>query len=142
MALAPEEIGERIRLRREELGWTHRRLADEMSVGERTVQRWQKGRDPATGKSWLPRLATLMELADVMEVERSYFTEKPERVDQAEVQAALMRQVAAGVTTLEQSQENVLGRLQEIQDRLATIEGSLSHPAVQPLPTRRDSPQV
>lgn len=100
-----------------------------MNVGERTVQRWQKGVDPASGKSWLPRLATLMELADVMGVERSYFTEKPERVDQAEVQAALMRQVAAGVQTLEQSQETVLGRLQEILDRLAMLEDSVSPPA-------------
>lgn len=128
MALAPEEIGERIKQRREDLGWTHRKLADEIGVGERTVQRWQKGRDPTTGKSWLPRLATLMELADVMSVERSYFTEKPERVDQAEAQAELMRQVASGVATLEQSQENVIDRLQEILDRLTTIEGSLSHP--------------
>jgi transcriptional regulator with XRE-family HTH domain len=76
MALAPEEIGERIATRRKELGWTHRQLADKMNVGsERTVQRWQKGRDPKTGKSWLPRLMTLMELADVMEVDRSYFIE-------------------------------------------------------------------
>ena len=75
MALAPEAIGSRIEERRKELGWTHQRLADELGVGLRTAQRWQKGRDPKTGKSWLPRLATLMELADRMEVDRSYFVE-------------------------------------------------------------------
>lgn len=81
MALAPEEIGERIAERRRELGWTHEQLARQMDVGLRTVQRWQKGRDPKTGQSWLPRLGTLMELADVMGVERSYFVETKERSD-------------------------------------------------------------
>lgn len=67
MALAPDEIGSRIAERRRELGWTHQKLADEMDVELRTVQRWQKGS--------LPRLGTLMRLADVMGVEHSYFVE-------------------------------------------------------------------
>lgn len=75
MALAPEEVGARIEEQRKRLGWTHQRLADEMKVGLRTAQRWQKGRNPKNEKSWLPRLATLMELADRMGVERSYFVE-------------------------------------------------------------------
>ena len=129
MALAPEEIGERISQRRGELGWTHERLAQEMGVGLRTVQRWQKGVDQNTGKSWLPRLATLMELADVMGVERSYFTERPEQVDQAQVQAALMRDVAAGVATLERSQEDVHSKLDEVIERLRRLEGQQLPPA-------------
>ena len=67
MALAPQEVGARIRERREALGWTHQRLADEMDVALRTAQRWQEGD--------LPRLGTLMEIADRMGVERSYFVE-------------------------------------------------------------------
>lgn len=128
MALAPEEIGERITERRNELGWTHEKLAHEMGVGLRTVQRWQKGRDPKTGKSWLPRLATLMDLADVMRVERSYFTEKPERVDQAEIQAKLLQATAEGIVALQDSQESALDRLNEILERLALIEAGLSRP--------------
>jgi len=38
-----------------------------MGVALRTAQRWQEGE--------LPRLGTLMELADKMAVERSYFVE-------------------------------------------------------------------
>lgn len=75
MALAPEEVGERIRQARLAQGWTHEQLANEMRVGLRTVQRWQKGRNPKDGKSWLPRLGTLMELADVLDVPRSFFVE-------------------------------------------------------------------
>jgi transcriptional regulator with XRE-family HTH domain len=87
MSLAPSEIGKRIADRRAELGWTHERLAREMDVGLRTVQRWQKGVDPKTGKSWLPRLGTLMDLADVMQVEHSYFVE--DRHDQPDILARL-----------------------------------------------------
>jgi transcriptional regulator with XRE-family HTH domain len=67
MALAPQEIGRRISRRRKELGWTHQELADAMEVELRTAQRWQTGT--------LPRLGTLMRLADVMGVEQSYFVE-------------------------------------------------------------------
>ena len=75
VALTPEEVGERIREARLAKGWTHERLAAEVGVGLRTVQRWQKGRNPKDGKSWLPRLGTLMKLADVLEVPSSFFVE-------------------------------------------------------------------
>lgn len=75
MALAPEQVGARIRKARKAKGWTHQYLADRMGVGVRTVQRWQTGRNPKTGKSWLPRLGRLMDLADELEVPRSYFVE-------------------------------------------------------------------
>lgn len=75
MALAPEEVGARIRQARLAKGWTHDELAAAMHVNSRTVQRWQKGRDPTSGKSWLPRLKTLMRLADVLGVQQSYFVE-------------------------------------------------------------------
>src|ERR1043166_2171145 len=79
MALAPEEVGRRIEEARKAKGLTHQDLADligtelERRVNLRTVQRWQKGRDPKTGKSWLPRLETLMTIADVLKVPRSHF---------------------------------------------------------------------
>lgn len=83
MALAPEEIGARIAKARGAKGWTHEQFRDavreatgDYGIGLRTVQRWQKGRDPKTGKSWLPRLPRLMELADLLDVPRSYFVEE------------------------------------------------------------------
>ncbi|MCR4341887.1 MAG: hypothetical protein NUW01_18580 [Gemmatimonadaceae bacterium] len=82
MALAPEEVGKRIEEARKAAGYAgHQDFADAVSerlerrVNLRTVQRWQKGRDPKTGKSWLPRLGTLMEIADLLGVSRSYFVE-------------------------------------------------------------------
>lgn len=111
MAIAPEEIGGRIAQRRKELGWTHEHLAEEMGVRLRTVQRWQKGRHPTTGKSWLPRLATLTRLADVMGVESSYFVEAPEerRADQeiAGRLGSLEEQVAHGFEALEAAIEQL-----------------------------------
>lgn len=84
MALAPEEVGARIETARKAKGWTHQDLADQIGealgrrVNLRTVQRWQKGRDPRTGKPWLPKLQTLTVLADVLEVPSSYFVENSE----------------------------------------------------------------
>jgi transcriptional regulator with XRE-family HTH domain len=127
MALAPQEIGARIAARRRELGWTHRHLADQMKVGERTVQRWQVGRNPKNGKSWLPRLGTLMELAEVMGVERSYFVK---REDETTVQAEQLQSIADGVALLERSQEDVHSSLDEILEHLKRLEDSLSPPAV------------
>ena len=75
MALAAEEVGARIREARLAKGWTHERLAAEMGVGLRTVQRWQTGLNPKDGSPWLPRHGTLMRLADVLEVPTSFFVE-------------------------------------------------------------------
>jgi len=115
MAIAPEEIGGRIASRRKELGWTHQRLADEMHVGLRTAQRWQKGVDPATGKSWLPRLATLMDLADVMDVARSYFVEAEEERQAEKVIAdrlgSLEEKVADGFEAIEAAIEQLASQL-------------------------------
>lgn len=115
MALAPEEIGRRIAKRRKELGWTHERLAHEMQVGLRTVQRWQKGIDPKNGKSWLPRLATLMRLADVMGVEQSYFVEEEEEreADQeiADRLESLEEKVADGFEAIEEAIAQLAERL-------------------------------
>jgi hypothetical protein len=98
-----------------------------MKVGERTVQRWQVGRNPKNGKSWLPRLGTLMELAEVMGVERSYFVK---REDETTVQAEQLQSIADGVALLERSQEDVHSSLDEILEHLKRLEGSLLPPAV------------
>lgn len=130
MALDPKEIGERIASRRKELGWTHQRLADVMNVELRTVQRWQEGID-AQGKSLLPRLHTLMDLAEKMGVERSYFVEGQAAPD---TQPGLLKDVADGVEQLERSSEDVLGRLDEALARLERIEAAVLPPGE----TRRD----
>jgi transcriptional regulator with XRE-family HTH domain len=59
------DVASRIREARIAKGWTHDELAAAMGVNWRTVQRWQKGQ--------LPRLGTLMKLADVLDVPRSFF---------------------------------------------------------------------
>ena len=97
MALAPEEVGQRIEAARKAAGYAgHQDFADAVSerlerrVNLRSVQRGQKGRDPKTGKSWLPRLSTLMEIADLLGVSRSYFVadEVPEATSDSEVHAS------------------------------------------------------
>src|SRR6266516_4610790 len=65
MALTPEEVGLRIREARIARGWTHEELARRTGVNWRTVQRWQKGN--------LPRLPTLLRLADILGVPESSF---------------------------------------------------------------------
>lgn len=104
MALAPEEVGQRIARARKARGWTHDELALRIGqalgkrVNTRTVQRWQKGR-AANGKPSLPRLGTLMELADLFELPRSYFVEDedPEAAVKSlrEQMAVLAQEVAA-----------------------------------------------
>ena len=72
MRLTPEAVGERIRAARLARGWTHEELARRMNVNWRTVQRWQKGK--------LPRLQTLLRLADVLGVPQGYFVEVDDSV--------------------------------------------------------------
>ena len=72
MRLTPDEVGERIRAARLARGWTHEELARRMDANWRTVQRWQKGK--------LPRLQTLLRLADVLGVPHAYFVEAEDSV--------------------------------------------------------------
>lgn len=67
ISLTSEEVGRRIREARLAKGWTHEELARRMDVNWRTVQRWQKGS--------LPRVATLIRLADVLGVPQAYLVE-------------------------------------------------------------------
>jgi transcriptional regulator with XRE-family HTH domain len=67
MALTPEEVGLRIREARIARGWTHEELARRAGVNWRTVQRWQKGN--------LPRLPTLLRLADILGVPEGHLVE-------------------------------------------------------------------
>ena len=61
------EVGDRIREARLAKDWTQAKLAARMGVNERTVGRWQAG--------YLPRPATLVRLATVLGVPRSYLAE-------------------------------------------------------------------
>ena len=70
--MTPEEVGQRIREARLAKRWTHEELARRMGANWRTVQRWQKGK--------LPRLPTLVRLADVLGVPQSYFVERDDPV--------------------------------------------------------------
>jgi transcriptional regulator with XRE-family HTH domain len=67
MPLDAAEVGRRIRDARLALGWTHEELARRMGVNWRSVQRWQKGQ--------LPRLDTLIRLAETLGLPQSYLVE-------------------------------------------------------------------
>jgi transcriptional regulator with XRE-family HTH domain len=102
MALAPAEVGGRIKAARLAKGWTHQQLRDayEAHTGKtvdlRTVQRWQRGYDEKKKKGLLPRLGTLMDLADVLDVPRAFFVEQ----EQPEGPDALL----ARIVEIEESQ--------------------------------------
>jgi transcriptional regulator with XRE-family HTH domain len=66
-AVEPDEVGRRIRAARLARGWTHEELARRMGVNWRTVHRWQKG--------GLPRVETLVRIAEVFDLPRAYFVE-------------------------------------------------------------------
>jgi len=114
MALAPGEVGARIAQARARQGWTHQDLADRAGerlgrrVNLRTVQRWQKGVNPKTGDSWLPRLATLMELADLFGVPRSYFVD-----DESATPEGGLRDLRAGLAAVEQELRELRLALQQ-----------------------------
>jgi len=72
MRLTPAEVGDRIRAARLARDWTHEELARQMNANWRTVQRWQKGQ--------LPRLQTLLRLADVLGVPHGHFVEAEDSV--------------------------------------------------------------
>lgn len=91
VAAEPEQaraIGERIRQTRAAKGWTIERLAREMGVHWRTVQRWQAGD--------LPRLGTLLEVADVLEIPRDLLVDTDDtladRVARLEAELAELRE--------------------------------------------------
>jgi transcriptional regulator with XRE-family HTH domain len=68
--LTPQDVGRRIRTARMDRGWTNEELGRRMGANWRTVQRWQAGR--------LPRLPTLLRLADVLGVPHAYLLESEE----------------------------------------------------------------
>jgi transcriptional regulator with XRE-family HTH domain len=108
MALAPQEVGARIARARKAKGWTHDELKNAMGVDLRTVQRWQKGWDEKKGKSLLPRLGTLMRLADVLGVPQSYFVE-------TEDEQATLEDLSLRVEELAAKQDAILEALQGVQ---------------------------
>lgn len=120
MALGPEEVGKRIRAARLEKKWTHEQLLEQVRehieprTNLRTVQRWQTGRDPKSGKSWLPRLGTLMDLADLLEKPRSYFVEDGDSVvtptEAEKLHGAIGEMRAALLEELRSLRQEVVGR--------------------------------
>jgi transcriptional regulator with XRE-family HTH domain len=80
MRLTAEEVGRRVREARLAQGWTHEELARRMDVNWRTVQRWQNGR--------LPKMQTLLHLAEVLNVPTGYLIEPDATTDElAELRA-------------------------------------------------------
>src|SRR5918994_4431283 len=100
MRLTPEEVGERIREARLSRGWTHEELARRMDANWRTVQRWQKGK--------LPRLPTLLRLADVLGVPSGYFVEPEDSV-------ATINDLSARIEDLAERVDNLARALRSLE---------------------------
>jgi transcriptional regulator with XRE-family HTH domain len=103
MRLTPEQVGERIRAARLAKRWTHEELARQMEVNWRTVQRWQKGQ--------LPRLNTLLRLAEVLGVPHTYFVEREDPL--------------ASMTGLRERVDELTGRVDDLAQDLARALASL-----------------
>ena len=103
MRLTPEQVGERIRAARRAKRWTHEELARQMGVNWRTVQRWQKGQ--------LPRMNTLLRLAEVLGVPNGYFVEPEDSL--------------ATMTDLRERVDELTGRVNDLAQDLARALASL-----------------
>jgi transcriptional regulator with XRE-family HTH domain len=99
MPLEPEEVGRRIREARLAHGWTHEELAHRMGVNWRTAHRWQTGQ--------LPRLGTLLRLADTLGVPRSFLVDTEESAVILENLQARLDELATRLDALSQRLEAV-----------------------------------
>lgn len=86
LALAPEEIGHRIKDARERRGWTQLQFALEANVSPSTIQRWEAGK--------LPRVRELIRVADLLEVPAEHLVEPVEPSDRDAQMAALREELA------------------------------------------------
>ena len=121
-----QRICERIKVAREQEGLTQHQMAVALSVTDRAYQNYEKARVP-----W----RKLRKIAKLTNTSEQWLRHGPP-TDEPAAQGQLLRDVAAGVETLERSQEQVLLRLSDAQERLARIEAALSPPAEQ-LPDQR-----
>jgi transcriptional regulator with XRE-family HTH domain len=99
MPLEPEEVGRRIREARLAHGWTHEELAHRMGVNWRTAHRWQTGQ--------LPRLGTLLRLADTLGVPRSFLVDTEESAVLLENLQVRLDELATRLDALSQRLEAV-----------------------------------
>ncbi len=110
MRFTADEVGLRIREARLANGWTHEELARRMGVNWRTVQRWQKGR--------LPKMQTLLRLAEVLRVPTGYLIEPEASSDElGELRA----------------------QVEELTERLDALARALDQPAPAPREARPQS---
>jgi len=95
LELTPDVVGARIRAARLERGWTHEELARRMGANWRTAQRWQQGK--------LPRLPTLLRLADILGVPHAYFVDPEMAPGTLDDLRAQMDELSARVGMLERA---------------------------------------
>lgn len=105
MALAPEEVGKRIRAARKAKLWTDLQFAIAANVSVSTVSRWQKGK--------LPDVRELMRIADLLGVPAARLVEDVPSISVEEDQ----------IVRLEAKLDEVLGLLREVKiERIASLE--------------------
>ena len=117
-----ESIGARIAQARRESGLTQEQVSDVATFSKRSLQDYEAG----VTIPW----AHMREISALLGKPPEWFLHgDPEASPQQDVQAGLMRDVAAGVATLERSQEDVHSKLDEVLERLARLEGQQLPPA-------------
>lgn len=112
------QICERIKQARKAAGLTQEDMASLMNVTPRAYQNYERNRVP---------FRRLGDIARLTGSEQEWLLRGDSA--QSEVQAGLLRDVAAGMETLQNSQEDVHQKLDEILNRLEHLGGSGSHSA-------------
>ena len=85
------EIGEKIKLRRNELGWTQQQLADKMGyTSKSTIARIEKGNNDVAQKN-------IAKFAEVLNVSIAYLMDWTEEAESKPIRIPVLGRVAAGI---------------------------------------------
>ncbi len=85
------EIGEKIKLRRNELGWTQQQLADKMGyTSKSTIARIEKGNNDVAQKN-------ISKFAEVLNVSIAYLMDWTEEAESKPIRIPVLGRVAAGI---------------------------------------------
>lgn len=131
---SPEELGGAIRRARRQAEMSQQDLADAAGVSIGTVKRWERGDEPALGRTVAARRSTAVVVADVTRAPRSAFNlpELGEAVEGLEYLVSMATGSLSDVRTRLVRVEEVLGLSESdeqseagILERLASLERAL-----------------
>lgn len=124
VSMDPREVGKRIAEARNDRGWTQLQFALEADVSPSSIQRWEAGQ--------LPPVRELLRIAEVLGVDPERLVEPP--LTSPRPSEDLLRQVAAGISELAETEKELLERIRDIQERVVRIEGHRGKPAASQAP--------